>query len=272
MSYIQTLFSRFEHSRKWRKSVLNESANFVDKQFAEQSLLFWVVLIPLGISAILGFMALGISLLLGYNEILRLPRMGNFWVSTILYISVLTSIFILYKWISRNFVNLKTQSDENKIRLYLKNRKLINITLELRLGKLRNAFLVSADLSKAILSGSDFSMADLRATKLTNADLQNCDFGATDLRESDLSFANCDGATFELAFLNRSFLKGASFKNSSFVEAQLEGCDLSNADLTGANFSQSNLKGAILTGAKLSGARFVGAELGDNIGLHADLD
>ena len=108
-----------------------------------------------------------------------------------------------------------------------------------------------ANLSPAILSGTNLRDANLRYAHLHGADLHGADLKGADLHGADLHSANLSDAN----------LFGANLRCANLFGANLFGADLSDAYLFGADLSSANLSGANLCGADLSGANLKDAKL-----------
>jgi pentapeptide repeat protein len=119
---------------------------------------------------------------------------------------------------------------------------------------------VSANLSRANLSGADLSGADLSGADLSRADLSGADLSRANLYGADLSRANLYCAN----------LSGANLYGANLYGANLSGADLSRANLYGAYLSYANLSRADLSGADLSRANLYGAYLSGAIGILTD--
>jgi uncharacterized protein YjbI with pentapeptide repeats len=123
-----------------------------------------------------------------------------------------------------------TQYVDTNISKYLSNGvyKLFNLNLS-------GAYLVHADLTRAIIRDANLKSADLSGAALSHSDLADV----------NLMGANLTGAT----------LIGAILIDTNFGSAKLV-----HADLTGARLVDANFKGADLTGATLTGAILLGVD------------
>ena len=106
------------------------------------------------------------------------------------------------------------------------------------------------------LQGCSFCRADLSGALLMGSQLQGCDFGFADLTGACLEQANADLAEF----------RGASLVGADMVELSAEAAcfrdaDLSRANLGSAHLPQADLTGATLLGAKLDHAMMAGTRL-----------
>lgn len=108
------------------------------------------------------------------------------------------------------------------------------------------AFLVNADLRKAILSGADIYQGDFRAANMEKARLNG---------------ANLDVANFSEACLRKAELRDADLEDAIFDNAYLGKADLSKAELLHATFVNTYLQGAVFVDAEMQSANFTGAVL-----------
>jgi uncharacterized protein YjbI with pentapeptide repeats len=131
---------------------------------------------------------------------------------------------------------------------------------------LREANLSRANLSDAMLNGSDLSDADLSGANLSRANLHaakvtGANFSRINLTEANLTAADIRGANLSLANLTRVILSDAKLGGTTLSGALLRAATLGNADFDSANLSGANLSGAYLSGAVLSRANLRGADL-----------
>lgn len=112
-----------------------------------------------------------------------------------------------------------------------------------------NIMIPGANLEKADLRVTDFSLSDLSGAVVAGANLEGAKLGRT-----SLAGAVADGAVFTQIEGYRSNLSGISAKGADFRGAELQRSSFANAVLLGANFAK----------AELGRADFSGATLGDN--------
>ena len=99
--------------------------------------------------------------------------------------------------------------------------------------------LVTANLYRGSLNGSDLSQADLTATNL---------------RDSSMCAVNLHGAMLVYATLMGSDLRSANFAQAKLIRADMRWANLKGAVFGGADLRGSDLGGADLRDADLSGA------------------
>jgi uncharacterized protein YjbI with pentapeptide repeats len=126
--------------------------------------------------------------------------------------------------------------------------------------------LTGAVLTKAVLSGTDFSRSKMAASKLDEAELSRTRFSGADLAgssfgkavgwRSDFSKANLEKTVFASADMSRSTFAGAKMTGASLTKAELNRSDFAGADLTGADMSKSELARTVFKDAKLTGVDF----------------
>jgi uncharacterized protein YjbI with pentapeptide repeats len=126
--------------------------------------------------------------------------------------------------------------------------------------------LTGAVLTKAVLSGTDFSRSRMAGSKLDEAELSRTRFSGADLAgssfakavgwRSDFNNANLEKALFTGADMSRSTFAGAKMADASLNKAELNRSDFAGADLTGADMSKAELARTLFKGAKLSGVDF----------------
>jgi uncharacterized protein YjbI with pentapeptide repeats len=136
--------------------------------------------------------------------------------------------------------------------------------------------LVNADLSGAMLSGTNLNKANLAGANLSKADLSMANLGGADLSKSNLigatlSLANLSGASLRNSNLQSSNLgktnlrmaklNGATLKDADLSKADLSVADLEKADIRGANLYGATLYGSTLIMSDLTGANLFGADL-----------
>jgi hypothetical protein len=118
---------------------------------------------------------------------------------------------------------------------------------EQRQKNLRDASLVSVDLTSLNLRGADLSGADL-----TGANLRN---------------VHAPGATFDRANLSRANCVGANLRKASLVGAQLNETDLSLANLEEACLRDAHLQAVRCRGTCFYGAVLPLEGLGELVGV-----
>jgi uncharacterized protein YjbI with pentapeptide repeats len=129
---------------------------------------------------------------------------------------------------------------------------------------LTKAYLSNADLTDALIRGTNFGipnfeLADFTNAKLTNADLagsfHQADFSDAQFRGARLGdfFSPDDGYDFTSASFAR-----ADLTNARLTQLNMNAADLSYASLSGAFFDQVDLTNANLSWADLSGVEFDG--------------
>ncbi len=100
------------------------------------------------------------------------------------------------------------------------------------------ARLARADLSGAVLRGSDFSFADLSGVDFMHADLREADFTGANLNGADLRWADLRGASLRWADLTAAEIDGA----------HLDGVDASSACIEAYHQDHAELAGAVVGG------------------------
>ena len=168
----------------------------------------------------------------------------------------------------------------------LSRQDLTGSTQDLVKANLRNAVLMSTNLSGLNLTEADLTEANLFKASLTGTDLTRAVLTRANLDDSMLYSANLTdanltrtrlfGANFTSAVLTGADLTGAEFAGTVLARANLTGANLTEADiygsllfstnlidanLTRARLSRSNLSGANLTRADLTGANLTRADL-----------
>jgi uncharacterized protein YjbI with pentapeptide repeats len=109
------------------------------------------------------------------------------------------------------------------------------------------ARLVNAELSKAVLNGSDLRHARLINARLVRAKLNGANLNWANLIGAKLDFAELRGAKLFEALLSGT----TSLYHASLIDADLRGANLCGANLQSANLSGANLQDAILSEADL---------------------
>ena len=87
------------------------------------------------------------------------------------------------------------------------------------------------------------------------------EFAHINLRGADLSEAILSGSNLPWAILKGAELIGADLSGANLQGANLRGADLSGTLLTDTNLEDADLRGSDLMGADLRGARLAGANL-----------
>ena len=123
----------------------------------------------------------------------------------------------------------------------------------------RQANLMEADFSQAVLKHTDFRGADLTRTRWSNAKgLEFARLGNTYLANPKIRqlVVTCDGQgqSFDGLDLTGVNLQDANLQDASFMGATLNQSNLRGADLSRAILKQTQLDGTDLTGAILTGA------------------
>jgi uncharacterized protein YjbI with pentapeptide repeats len=119
-----------------------------------------------------------------------------------------------------------------------------------------NIVLRGANLARASLVGTDFTMTDLRSSTLTEAKLQK----ATLVRSS-LAGAEATGGDFSRVEAYRTSFASMAAAGANFASAELQRADFASAELSGANFEKAELGRADFEGAVIGGAKFAFANL-----------
>ena len=123
-------------------------------------------------------------------------------------------------------------------------------------ARLRDAFLMEADLRDAKFDCVFDQCADLRFAVLTSAQLQGASLQGARLAGAHLELAQLQGASLEEAKLQGAGLTNAELRGASLDGAQLHAAILLRAQLQGASLQGATLQGASLRGAQLQGASF----------------
>lgn len=104
-----------------------------------------------------------------------------------------------------------------------------------------------ADLTNAMLNGSQNYTSNFTNAILVGADLDGADFQAANLTNANLTRVSGEGLT-----LMQANLTNANLTSADLEHARLNGADLTGANLTGADLWSADLTGAILTGVTWS--------------------
>ena len=119
----------------------------------------------------------------------------------------------------------------------------------------------SVSFRKSNLSGASFSNSNLSGSDFRFANIRNASF----LNAEGLDRALLDGTILyddDVRDLMVSGMgRGKNFRNKDFKGANLSDMDLVGADFSGADLSSANLKGADLTSANLTQCQLLGADL-----------
>ena len=134
--------------------------------------------------------------------------------------------------------------------------------------------LSKADLSFAVLEGSECDSLDDGAPNLSKCNLSEAlfsgaDLGGVDLSEAILDSADLTGADLEFTNLRGANLHKATLHCARLTEVDLRETNLSGADLTFATLTQAILRGADLTGAVCESTLFANTDLSGVRGLES---
>jgi uncharacterized protein YjbI with pentapeptide repeats len=113
-----------------------------------------------------------------------------------------------------------------------------------------------ADLSRALLAGTEFDDTSLQGVNLSGASLS-----FATLSNADLSDATLEAATFGFAQAQAANFSGAHAGGSAWFATRARGARFNGADLRGAGFMFADLRDAVFDGANLTGTLFVGSDL-----------
>jgi hypothetical protein len=139
--YLYTSFNRLEkYSKQDEKTVLNEPSNFIERQIVKDTIIYKIIAVCTGLFLLIGFLAFLFSVAIGYNRILKLPGLQDFWSQLFFYIGTLSFIFLASRWLLDSFKNSKSLTDYEKIKKYLKTRETLNIKLQLGLLNYKEHF------------------------------------------------------------------------------------------------------------------------------------
>jgi uncharacterized protein YjbI with pentapeptide repeats len=114
----------------------------------------------------------------------------------------------------------------------------------MRNANLSHAILRGTNLDSADLSYADLSDANLINANLQGADLSGANLASADLYDADLGGANLSGANLQGARLQGDNLRGAILKAADLTHANLRIADLSGTQLNGANLTYSDFREA----------------------------
>ncbi len=150
-------------------------------------------------------------------------------------------------------ISVLTQLDARRISYvfsFLREARLMSITLEDNVVSLRGADLHAVNWSQANLSEANLSETDLSRANLSEADLSESSLIEALLREADLSEAFMSGADLRGAGLDGANFSGANLTDANLSGAFLKGANFGGATLIGAKFSRSNVTEEQLKKAK----------------------
>ncbi|ORA62080.1 pentapeptide repeat-containing protein [Mycobacteroides franklinii] len=128
---------------------------------------------------------------------------------------------------------------------------------------LYRVYLAKVDLTRAQLSGVNFSRANLAEVILRQADLELANFSKSVLIKADLAHVYARRSTFEMADLRGADLRWATLLEVVLDNANLAGADLRGALLRGASLDNTNLTGASIEGHDPAWLEAEGAVLND---------
>jgi uncharacterized protein YjbI with pentapeptide repeats len=138
--------------------------------------------------------------------------------------------------------------------------------------------LEKADLTKAELTGVNFSSQETEIVNLKGAIFREANLQNADLSGSFLLAANFDKANLNCATFQKTNLTGAILTGGNFRGATLPGAILLRAKVAGADFRDADLQDADLRHVEgfytdqLAGASVSGAKLPDEVKTFAALD
>ena len=119
------------------------------------------------------------------------------------------------------------------------------------------------NLSRANLSGINFSNATLSIANLSGSNLSEANLSGAKLNVTRMSGANLSKAKLNGAILNVANLVRANLSEAELIQAALIRAELIRADLSRANLQETNLNGADLREAKLRQVNLSGANLSE---------
>lgn len=120
----------------------------------------------------------------------------------------------------------------------------------------RNLILSGANLSRANLSGADFTSTDLRKSGLDGADMEKAN-----LLRSMMDDSKAAGANFERAVGFRTSFVNTDLTSARFAKSEMQRADFTGATLTNVDFEKSELGRANFSNADINGTNFRFANL-----------
>lgn len=133
--------------------------------------------------------------------------------------------------------------------------------LDLTGAHLSRAKLPGVDLAHDELSGVDLTDADISRAVLIGSNLRSAHLSRAKLNWTDLHRARLGGAALIRTNLSGSCLMGTDLQGADLSHADLSWADLRDANLAGANLTEANLEWADLSGVNLARARLTGTNL-----------
>ena len=121
-----------------------------------------------------------------------------------------------------------------------------------------------ADLSSALLQGTQLNRACLRDTSFILADLRQTEMNEADLTRSQLLGAVLEEGEFTGAVLDDADLTGSNIRAGRFAGASMVATRLTGSIMVSANFDMASLRLADFLGATVDQTSFVGADLRDS--------
>ena len=112
---------------------------------------------------------------------------------------------------------------------------------DLRLIDLSKALLSGCNFSNTLLDGANLSKADLGLTCFNNARLVHADLTGAHLQEASLLGADLTGAKLKRAYLQDSDLKGAKLADADWVGANLTGSRFWRASMSSVSSEEWEL-------------------------------
>jgi acyl-CoA thioester hydrolase len=139
---------------------------------------------------------------------------------------------------------------------------------DLRLAGLRQAKLVGASFTSAIMNGVLLLKSDLTEAVLVQVAMTDATLSHAVLVKADLSGAKLSFSKFDHADLRQANLTGATLFQTNFQDANLCDANLEGALLEKTNFTNANLQRARFAGARLDRPNFTGANLEGATGIN----
>lgn len=161
----------------------------------------------------------------------------------------------------------------------IRERRLSDFRIASNWGNKAKVSLRELDLTRANLSGHDFTGADLERTVFENATIWGTDFTEANLRDTNFQKSNIAGVKFMNAKLHRvdfsksiiswrhpklkyrPDLSGAELRKAQFRRAKLHGVNFRNADLEHVDFTGADIQNCDFTNANLSYATWKRAKI-----------